>query len=307
MSHETEAISPNERQIDPELGMDAELRLKAESLMRGELDSKRIKFLMIMLASLLGIKLSQDGERGIVYLTSHEKRQLDVRFARVALFNPVTLGAIGLACAAVATDGHNPMIALDFPNPATLGAIGLNDEVAAIDGQEPKILPLTQTEGRVVWIHKVRSMKRKARDDELALTDNGRIPLFKVKREGKDPRITRIGRLIRRFSLDELPQLYDIWRGNLSAVGLRPPSLTEQGELKKHKKEVPFNRVLELFREGMPYGWTGLPFLCGRADLERTEDMWGLGVIYGENATLKGDLRILAWTPGVWASCRGAY
>lgn len=118
-------------------------------------------------------------------------------------------------------------------------------------------------------------------------------PLFKLR---DDPRVTRVGRWLRRWSLDELPQLVNVARGDMSLVGPRPP-LPEEVE---RYEEWQVDRL-----EVRP-GITGLWQVSGRADLSFDEYV-RLDLFYIENWSLAYDLFILAKTLPILLSRRGAY
>jgi exopolysaccharide biosynthesis polyprenyl glycosylphosphotransferase len=117
--------------------------------------------------------------------------------------------------------------------------------------------------------------------------------LFKA---ADDPRITKPGRWIRRFSLDELPQLVNVVRGEMSLVGPRPP-LPE--EVDRYSDDM---RRRLLVRPGM----TGLWQVSGRSDLS-WDDAVRLDLYYVDNWSLVQDLAILARTMSAVVSARGAY
>jgi len=117
--------------------------------------------------------------------------------------------------------------------------------------------------------------------------------LFKAS---DDPRITPVGRFIRRYSLDELPQLINVVRGDMSLVGPRPPL---QSEVDRYDPDV--HRRLAV-RPGM----TGLWQVSGRADLS-WEDSVRLDLYYVDNWSLTQDLLILGRTLHAVVSSRGAY
>lgn len=117
-------------------------------------------------------------------------------------------------------------------------------------------------------------------DRDQAQADDG---LFKLE---NDPRITRVGRFMRRYSLDELPQLLNVLRGDMSIVGPRP-SLRWEVELFTDE---------QLRRHAVRPGLTGLWQVSGRNRLSMPE-MLQLDVDYAEHWTLLGDLGILARTP----------
>lgn len=110
-------------------------------------------------------------------------------------------------------------------------------------------------------------------------------PLFKMER---DPRITRVGRLIRRTSIDELPQFFNVLVGTMSLVGPRPHEPEEVAQYQKHQR-----RLLSI-----KPGITGMAQTAGRSDLS-FEDEVKLDTFYIEHWTLKLDAQILLKTP--WA------
>jgi exopolysaccharide biosynthesis polyprenyl glycosylphosphotransferase len=117
--------------------------------------------------------------------------------------------------------------------------------------------------------------------------------LFKIRR---DPRVTRVGRLLRRFSLDELPQLWNVLRGEMSLVGPRPLPLRDYRLLDDwHRK-----RYLVL------PGMTGLWQISGRSGLS-FDDLVRLDFTYIENWSIWLDITILARTVPAVLSRRGAY
>jgi lipopolysaccharide/colanic/teichoic acid biosynthesis glycosyltransferase len=117
--------------------------------------------------------------------------------------------------------------------------------------------------------------------------------LFKLQ---NDPRVTPVGRLLRRLSLDELPQLFNVLRGTMSLVGPRPPL---PGEVARYDTSV--SRRL-LVRPGL----TGLWQISGRSDLSWEESV-RLDLRYVENWSLALDLLILWKTGRAVLSRSGAY
>jgi exopolysaccharide biosynthesis polyprenyl glycosylphosphotransferase len=108
-------------------------------------------------------------------------------------------------------------------------------------------------------------------------------PLHKIK---NDPRVTRVGRFIRRWSLDELPQLYNVLKGDISMVGPRPHMTLETARYESHHKKVLTIKP----------GITGLAQISGRSDLSFEEEV-KLDTYYIENWSLLFDLTILLRTP----------
>ncbi len=111
-----------------------------------------------------------------------------------------------------------------------------------------------------------------------------------------DPRITRIGRMLRRTSLDEIPQLWNVLRGDMSLVGPRPALPEEVAQY----SETAMARL-----GGLP-GLTGLWQVSGRADIG-FEDMVALDVAYLQTASLKGDIALILRTFSAVVTARGAY
>ena len=146
-------------------------------------------------------------------------------------------------------------------------------------------------DGQTFECLKLRSMVEDA--DQLRPPGDESHVLFKLK---DDPRITRPGRLIRRLSLDELPQLWNVLRGEMSLVGPRPPL----------PDEVALYEDDMLRRLHVLPGMTGLWQVSGRSDLS-WEDTVRLDLYYVDNWSMTQDLAILFRT--VWAvlASRGAY
>ena len=142
---------------------------------------------------------------------------------------------------------------------------------------------------------KFRSMTQDAEAHvaELERRNEGAGVLFKVK---DDPRVTRVGHFIRRFSLDELPQFFNVFAGQMSLVGPRPAL---PGEVARYEKHV-------LRRLDVRPGITGLWQVSGRSDLS-WEDTVRLDLYYVDNWSMLADLHIIARTLGAVLRSRGAY
>ncbi|SDO27519.1 Undecaprenyl-phosphate galactose phosphotransferase, WbaP/exopolysaccharide biosynthesis polyprenyl glycosylphosphotransferase [Cryobacterium flavum] len=137
--------------------------------------------------------------------------------------------------------------------------------------------------GHLFKMLKFRSMVADAEARLAALQDSPRVVgnsvMFKMQ---NDPRVTRVGRFLRRYSLDELPQLFNVMRGSMSLVGPRPPLETEVSEYELHVHR----RFL------VKPGITGLWQVSGRSNLTWDETV-RLDLYYVENWSLTGDLVIL--------------
>jgi exopolysaccharide biosynthesis polyprenyl glycosylphosphotransferase len=150
-------------------------------------------------------------------------------------------------------------------------------------------------EGAPFKMLKFRTMvaDAEARLADLAHRNDGSGLLFKIK---DDPRITRIGGFLRRYSLDELPQLFNVLSGSMSLVGPRPPL---PREVEAYEKDV---RRRLLVKPGV----TGLWQVSGRSNLS-WQDSVRLDLYYVENWSLAGDLIILLRTARAVLGGRGAY
>ncbi|GAA1351039.1 sugar transferase [Falsarthrobacter nasiphocae] len=150
--------------------------------------------------------------------------------------------------------------------------------------------------GKRFQMHKFRSMVTDAETKVSALapeTDAGNEVLFKIK---DDPRITRVGRFIRRYSIDELPQILNVLKGEMSLVGPRPPLPREVAKYEDHVHR----RLL------VQPGITGLWQVSGRSDLS-WNDTVRLDLYYVENWSLAQDVLIIFKTFRAVVASKGAY
>jgi exopolysaccharide biosynthesis polyprenyl glycosylphosphotransferase len=149
--------------------------------------------------------------------------------------------------------------------------------------------------GELFTMLKFRSMAvdAEARKVDLLTLNEGHGALFKLR---DDPRITRLGKFLRDFSLDELPQLFNVLRGSMSLVGPRPHLAHEVAQM-----------PLEADRRSLVSpGLTGLWQVSGRSDLQE-EDAIKLDLRYVENWSLALDLQILWKTASAVLARRGAH
>ena len=149
--------------------------------------------------------------------------------------------------------------------------------------------------GRPFTMLKFRTMRLGADLEVEQLREQHEVTnlMFKLK---DDPRVTRVGKLLRRISFDEIPQLINVVRGEMSLVGPRPPL----------PEEVTRYVDWQFDRLEVPPGITGLWQVSGRSDLS-FDDCVRLDLFYIENWSLAYDLYILAKTLPVLLSPRGAY
>jgi exopolysaccharide biosynthesis polyprenyl glycosylphosphotransferase len=150
--------------------------------------------------------------------------------------------------------------------------------------------------GRRFKCYKFRTMvlDAEARKQELQAANAMQGPIFKIE---NDPRIFPFGAFLRRSSLDELPQFLNIFRGDMSVVGTRPPTPDEVGQYQVH-----FKRRLSI-RPGL----TGLWQVSGRNQIRNFEDVLALDLQYIDNWSIWLDIRIIFKTIWVALFHRGAY
>jgi len=186
-------------------------------------------------------------------------------------------GIIGCLFTLILTIILTPFIKLESPGPVFFSQIRV--------GQN----------GRRFKIYKFRSMymdaeKRKA---ELLSCNEMKGFMFKMK---DDPRITKIGKFLRKTSLDEFPQFFNILRGDMSLVGTRPPTEDEFLQYEcRHKRRL-----------SLKSGLTGLWQISGRSDIDNFEDVVKLDLEYIDNWSLIMDTKILLKTVAVVLLGRGS-
>ena len=188
-----------------------------------------------------------------------------------------TLGAAAFVAAAPALVVLAAAVRLTSPGPAFFRQVRVGKD------------------GREFTLYKLRTMVAGAEGhrDDLAGQNEHDGPLFKIR---ADPRVTPLGHWLRRYSLDELPQLLNVVRGQMSLVGPRPPL---PGEVAQYPDDVRRRLVVKP-------GLTGLWQVSGRADLS-WEDSVRLDLRYVENWSLTFDLVILLRTFTALVRTSGAY
>jgi exopolysaccharide biosynthesis polyprenyl glycosylphosphotransferase len=157
-----------------------------------------------------------------------------------------------------------------------------------LNSKGPILVKLSRvgSKGNIFGMYKFRSMVKdadKMKDDVMKYNERSDGPLFKMK---DDPRVTRVGKIIRRASLDELPQLFNVLAGTMSLVGPRPH---EPAEVDKYQKG--YKKLLSI-----KPGISGMAQVSGRANLVFSEEA-KLDIFYIENWSILLDLIILLKTP----------
>ena len=145
-----------------------------------------------------------------------------------------------------------------------------------------------------------REYFRKLEKDNPKLMEEYRRSNFKFK---DDPRITRVGKFIRRFSIDELPQFFNVLRGEMSLVG---PRAYKPDELEHQRKTYPDCEPNIAALLTIKPGVTGLWQVSGRSELDFPQRV-KLDAAYARRISLLEDFRIIIKTPFVMLGGRGAY
>ncbi len=149
--------------------------------------------------------------------------------------------------------------------------------------------------GRRFKIYKFRSMYIDAEERKKELEKENEIKglMFKIE---NDPRVTKVGAFLRKTSIDELPQFYNVFKGDMSLVGTRPPTADE------------FEKYNQYYRRriSMTPGLTGMWQVSGRSDIEDFDDVVKYDLMYIDNWSLRLDIKILFQTIGVVLFGKGA-
>lgn len=149
--------------------------------------------------------------------------------------------------------------------------------------------------GRRFKIYKFRSMYVDAEERKKELEEKNEMQglMFKIE---NDPRITKTGAFLRKTSIDELPQFYNVFKGEMSLVGTRPPTADEFEKYNRYYRR----------RISMTPGLTGMWQVSGRSDVDNFDDVVKYDLMYIDNWSLKLDMKILLQTVGVVLFGKGA-
>lgn len=184
---------------------------------------------------------------------------------------------VGMVILAIATIFVAPLIKLESPGPVFFGQtrIGKN--------------------GRKFTFYKFRSMYQDAEERKKELMEKNEVKGLMFKMED-DPRITKVGKILRKTSIDELPQFWNVLKGDMSLVGTRPPTVDE------------FERYEAKYkcRLSMTPGITGLWQVSGRSEIKDFDEVVNLDMQYIDNWTIMKDIQILCKTVWVVLVGRGS-
>ena len=200
----------------------------------------------------LGVEDSKRVYRlGYYYVVAFTSRLFDYRLLLIKRLMDIVGAIIGLLLTAVVIIFIAPAILLESPGPLIFKQkrVGRN--------------------GRIFYFYKFRSMYQDAEERKKELMEQNEMQgqMFKME---NDPRITKVGNFIRKTSIDELPQFWNVLRGDMSLVGTRPPTLDEYENYESYQKR----RIS--FRPGI----TGLWQISGRSNIKSFDEVVKLDLEY---------------------------
>ena len=149
--------------------------------------------------------------------------------------------------------------------------------------------------GRRFKMYKFRSMYVGAEEQKKRLLDQNEMRGLMFKMD-KDPRVTNVGKFLRKISLDELPQFWNVLKGDMSLVGTRPPTVDEFEQY-----NIYYRRRLSITP-----GMTGMWQVSGRSDIIDFDEVVRMDLKYIDEWTLRKDVRILLQTVGKVLLGKGA-
>lgn len=214
---------------------------------------------------------------GGYYVVTYAPDFFDPRMMFVKRTMDICGAVIGLLGTAVITMFLAPVLLIESPGPLFFSQIRIGKN------------------GRRFKMYKFRSMyaDAEARKKELMKNNEMNGLMFKMK---DDPRVTKVGRFIRKTSIDELPQFWNILKGDMSLVGTRPPTLDEFEQYEAYHKR----------RVSITPGLTGLWQASGRSDITDFEEVVNLDLQYIDNWSIWLDIKIIFQTVLVVFKGKGA-
>lgn len=201
---------------------------------------------------------------GNIPVVTFSNQEYDWKMLIVKRMMDIAGAIVGLAITAVVTIFLAPPLLIESPGPLFFSQkrVGKN--------------------GRFFKIYKFRSMYMDAEERKKELESRNEMKGFMFKMKD-DPRITKVGKFIRKTSIDELPQFFNVLKGDMSLVGTRPPTVDEFKQYEAHQKR----------RLSAKPGITGLWQVSGRNNIKDFEDVVKLDVQYIDNWSIGLDIKIL--------------
>lgn len=211
------------------------------------------------------------------HVVAFSSRLFDYRMILLKRLMDIVGGLVGLLIAVIVGILLAPFLLLESPGPLIFKQkrVGVN--------------------GRTFNFYKFRSMYTDAEERKKELMAQNEMQGLMFKMEN-DPRITKVGAFIRKTSIDELPQFWNVLKGDMSLVGTRPPTLDEYQQYSYYQKR----RIS--FRPGI----TGLWQISGRSDIKDFDEVVKLDLEYIDNWSLLLDVKIIFKTIGVVLRGSGA-
>ncbi len=221
-----------------------------------------------------GLSVADFGETQVLAYKDYEPKPYQVAFKRAF---DIFAALIGLILTGIISVVLVPAIKLDSPGPAIFAQtrVGKN--------------------GKRFKFYKFRSMYQDAEERKKALMAQNQVQGLMFKMDD-DPRITKVGKFIRKTSLDEFPQFWNVLKGDMSIIGTRPPTVDEFEQYSGHYKR----------RLSIRPGITGLWQVSGRSNITDFDEVVKLDLKYIDNWSLAEDARILFKTVGVVLHGTGA-
>lgn len=200
-------------------------------------------------------------------VVTFSNREFDAKEMTIKRLFDILGGIVGVIIMLIAAVFVGPFIKLESPGPLFFKQkrVGKN--------------------GRYFYIYKFRSMYVDAEERKAALLEQNEMNGLMFKMDN-DPRITKIGKFIRKTSIDEFPQFINVLKGDMSLVGTRPPTLNEFQQYEAHHKR----------RLSMKPGITGMWQAYGRNTVKDFEDVVKMDLEYIDNWSLELDVKILCKT-----------
>lgn len=216
----------------------------------------------------LGVKDSKKVYKlGKYYVIAFSSRFFDYRQVLIKRVMDIIGSIIGLLITVVVGIILAPFLLLESPGPLIFSQnrVGKN--------------------GRIFKFYKFRSMYADAEDRKKELMDQNEMQggMFKIK---DDPRITKVGKFIRRTSIDEFPQFWNVLKGDMSLVGTRPPTVDEYEHYESYQKR----------RISFKPGITGLWQISGRSNIKNFDEVVKLDLEYIDQWSITLDIKILLKT-----------